>query len=77
MDEHGEPTHISPVFFDLLRRQYLPRAGLRLREHFVFPPNGYQLTRKSFAWTFRLACALFPGDVLLGDNHVIVLEAAS
>lgn len=24
MDEHGEPTHISPIFFDLLERQFLP-----------------------------------------------------
>ena len=76
MDEHGEPTHISPVFFDLLRRQFLPRAGLRLREHLVFPPDGYQLTRKPIAWTLRLASLAFPGDALLGDNHVLVLEAA-
>lgn len=76
MDEHGEPTHISPVFFDLLRRQFLPRAGLRLREHLLFPPNGYQLTRKPIAWTLRLASFAFPGEVLLGDNHVFVLEAA-
>ena len=27
MDERGEPTHISPVFFDLLCRQFLPRTG--------------------------------------------------
>jgi len=28
MDEFGEPTHISPIFWDLLQRQFLPRAGL-------------------------------------------------
>ncbi len=77
MDEHGEPTHISPVFFDLLRRQYLPRAHLRLREHLVFPPDGYQLTRKPIAWALRIAASAFPGDSLLGDNHILVLEAAS
>jgi 2-polyprenyl-3-methyl-5-hydroxy-6-metoxy-1,4-benzoquinol methylase len=76
MDEHSEPTHISPVFFDLLQRQFLPRAGLRLREHLVFPPNGYQLTRKPIAWTFRLASLAFSGEALLGDNHIFVLEAA-
>jgi len=75
MDERGEPTHISPIFFDLFRRQFLPLAGTRLREHFVFPPNGYQLTRKSFGWIFRAAAALLPGESLLGDNHVLVLEA--
>ena len=77
MDEHSEPTHISPVFFDLLQRQFLPRAGLRMREHLVFPPNGYQLTRKPIAWTLRLVAFAFSGDALLGDNHVFVLEAAA
>jgi 2-polyprenyl-3-methyl-5-hydroxy-6-metoxy-1,4-benzoquinol methylase len=77
MDEHSEPTHISPVFFDLLRRQFLTRASVRLRDHLVFPPNGYQLTRKSLAWAFRLASFAFSGDALLGDHHVFVVEAAS
>jgi 2-polyprenyl-3-methyl-5-hydroxy-6-metoxy-1,4-benzoquinol methylase len=77
MDEHSEPTHISPVFFDLLQRQFLPRAGLRLREHLVFPPNGYQLTRKPIAWAMRFASFAFSGNALLGDNHVFVVEAAS
>lgn len=76
MDERSEPTHISPVFFDLLRRQFLPRAGLRLRDHLVFPPNGYQLTRKPLSWALRLASFAFSGDALLGDNHVFVFEAA-
>ena len=74
MDEHSEPTHISPIFFDLLVRQFLPRAGLQLRERLVFPPNGYQLTRKPLAWAFRLATLVLSGSALLGDNHVFVLE---
>ena len=38
MDEFSEPTHISPIFpWDLLRRQFLRRAGVRLREHFLSP----------------------------------------
>jgi 2-polyprenyl-3-methyl-5-hydroxy-6-metoxy-1,4-benzoquinol methylase len=77
MDERSEPTHISPVFFDLLQRQFLPRAGLRLREHLLFPPNGYQLTRKPIAWAMRIASLAFSGDALLGDNHVFVLGAVS
>jgi len=77
MDERGEPTHISPVFYDLLKRQFLPRAGLQMREHLVFPPNGYQLTRKPIAWALRLASVAFSGAALLGDNHILVLEAAS
>jgi 2-polyprenyl-3-methyl-5-hydroxy-6-metoxy-1,4-benzoquinol methylase len=77
MDDKSEPTHISPIFFDLFRRQFLPRAGLRLREHLVFPPNGYHLTRKPIAWAMRLAASAFSGDALLGDNHIFVVEAAS
>ena len=73
MDEHSEPTHISPIFWDLLQRQFLPLAGLQLREHLVFPPNGFQLTRKPIAWLLRIAAAPFPGDSLLGDNQILVL----
>jgi 2-polyprenyl-3-methyl-5-hydroxy-6-metoxy-1,4-benzoquinol methylase len=74
MDEFSEPTHISPIFWDLLGRQLLPRAGVRLREHFLFPPNGYQLSRKPIAWTFRILASAFSEDSILGDNHILVLE---
>jgi len=74
MDEHGEPTHISPIFIDLLQRQFLPLARLRLRQHLVFPPQGYQLSRKSVAWTMRLLAAAFTGESIRGDNHILVLE---
>jgi 2-polyprenyl-3-methyl-5-hydroxy-6-metoxy-1,4-benzoquinol methylase len=76
MDEHGEPTHISPIFFDLLQRQFLPLVGLRLRQHLVFPAHGYRLSRKSVAWTMRLLAGAFSGESILGDNHILVLEAA-
>ena len=74
MDQHSEPTHISPIFWDLLERQLLPRAGVRLREHFVFPPSGYQLSRKRVAQTLARLATFLPGDALLGDNHVLVIE---
>jgi 2-polyprenyl-3-methyl-5-hydroxy-6-metoxy-1,4-benzoquinol methylase len=77
MDEYSDPTHISPIFSDLLRRQFLPRAGLKLTEHLLFPPRGYQLTRKPFAVPLALAAAAFRGDSVLGDNHVFVLEAGA
>ncbi len=76
MDEHGEPTHISPIFFDLLQRQFLPLAGLRLRQHLVFPPRGFQLSRKSVALTMRVMAQAFSGESILGDNHIFVLQAA-
>jgi 2-polyprenyl-3-methyl-5-hydroxy-6-metoxy-1,4-benzoquinol methylase len=74
MDEFSEPTHISPIYWDLLHRHFLARAGLRLREHLVFPPNGYQLSRRSIAWMARIVAAAFSGDSILGDNHILVLE---
>lgn len=77
MDEFGEPTHISPIFFDLLKRQFLPLAGLRLRQHLLFPPNGFQLSRKPVAWSMGLVASLLPGESIIGDNHVLVLEVSS
>lgn len=74
MDEASEPTHISPIFRDLLCRQYLPLAELELVEHRVFPPRGFQLTRQAYARAFRTAALFFRGDSLLGDNHVFVLR---
>ncbi len=76
MDEYSDPTHISPIFVDLLRRQFLPQAGLQVAEHKVFPPKGYQLTRKPFALPLALLASAFPGDSVVGDNHIFVLEAA-
>lgn len=77
MDEFGEPTHISPIFFDLFQRQFLPLARLRLRQHLLFPPNGFKLSRKSIAWSLGLAASVLPGESIIGDNHVLVLEAVS
>jgi 2-polyprenyl-3-methyl-5-hydroxy-6-metoxy-1,4-benzoquinol methylase len=77
MDEYSDPTHISPIFVNLLRRQFLPRAGLQIAEHRVFPPRGYQLTRKPFALPLALLASALAGDSVLGDNHIFVLEAAT
>lgn len=74
MDEFSEPTHISPIFWDLLSRQFLPRVGLNVREHLLFPPRGFQLSRKSIAWTFRIAGTFLSNECAFGDNHVLVLE---
>jgi len=75
MDERSDPTHISPIFFDLLYRQFLPRAGLQVREHLLFPPNGHQLTRMPIALAMKLASAAFSSAAILGDHHVFVLES--
>ncbi|MEM1552868.1 MAG: class I SAM-dependent methyltransferase [Candidatus Bathyarchaeia archaeon] len=76
MDERGDPTHISPIFWDLFTRQYLPKAGLVLIEHRTYPPNGFLLTRPAFAWLFRLLAKGLKGPALLGDNHIFVLGRA-
>jgi 2-polyprenyl-3-methyl-5-hydroxy-6-metoxy-1,4-benzoquinol methylase len=76
MDEHSDPTHISPIFFDLLYRQFLPRAGLRVKEHLFFPPNGHQFTRKPIAFALKLASKTFGGNAAVGDDHVLIVERA-
>ncbi len=74
MNEHSEPTHISPIFWDLFQRQYLPRAGLQLADHLLFPPHGYQLTRTGFAIVLHPLNWVLGGECLEGDNHVFVLR---
>lgn len=75
MDLHSEKEHITPIFWDLFTRQYLPRAELRVVEHQVYPERGYQLTRPVLAGSMRLFSVFLRGECLYGDNHVIVLTA--
>jgi 2-polyprenyl-3-methyl-5-hydroxy-6-metoxy-1,4-benzoquinol methylase len=77
MDEYGDPTHISPIFYELLLRQFLPRSGLQLQQHLLFPPHGFQLSRKSVAWLMGMATRWLPGETIAGDIHVLVLKARS
>jgi 2-polyprenyl-3-methyl-5-hydroxy-6-metoxy-1,4-benzoquinol methylase len=74
MDEISEPTHISPIFWDLLNRQFLPRAGLELVEHRLYPSRGYSVPRPGYAWAFRGLAQVLRGDCLEGGNHVFVLR---
>ncbi len=67
-------THLSPIFWDLLTRQYLPRAELRLAGHYVHPPNSYKVNLPRSAWAFRILARLLSGPALLGDSHVFVLK---
>ena len=74
LDKHGDPTHITPIFWDLLTRQYLDRAGLRLVEHHVYPPRGFIAGRPAYQRLLRLLAPLVVGPPhLMGDNHVLVL----
>jgi len=74
MDEAGEPTHISPLFWDLLNRQVLPLAGLRMQEHYLYPVNGYLATRRRYSWIMRGLSGFLRGECKFGDAHVMVLQ---
>ena len=75
MDETSEPTHISPIFWDLFCRQFLPIAELTVKEHHFHPSNGFIGTRARFAWAMRGLSWVLPGQCKFGDNHIIVLQA--
>jgi len=76
MDELGEPTHISPIFIELFQRQFLRLANLKLEEHLVFPPRGFQLSRLWVAWLMGMTVRLLPGNSIAGDHHVFVLSSS-
>lgn len=76
MDETGDPTHISPIFWELFARQYLPLSGLHLVRHLTYPRDGYLVTRPSYAWMLKMLARILPGYAPYGDNHVIVLARA-
>ena len=72
-----DDTHISPIFWDLLTRQYLPRVELQLVGHHSYPPNGYKVNLPRSAWAFRILARFLSGPALLGDSHVFVLKRAT
>jgi len=72
-DHHGDPTHISPIFWDLLVRQYLRSSGLRLLEHHLYPANGFRAGRPLYRRVLQLAAPVIGRGNLLGDSHIIVL----
>jgi SAM-dependent methyltransferase len=77
MDEQSEVTHISPIFWDLFNRQFLPCAGLELAGHRLFPRLGYRVTRPRYAWALRALASVLAGECREGDNHVLILRRSS
>jgi 2-polyprenyl-3-methyl-5-hydroxy-6-metoxy-1,4-benzoquinol methylase len=75
-DSYGDPTHISPIFWNLLVRRYLPSAGLRLIEHHLYPPGGFRAGRPVYRRIIRWLAPTLRQSNLLGDNHVIVVRRA-
>jgi 2-polyprenyl-3-methyl-5-hydroxy-6-metoxy-1,4-benzoquinol methylase len=76
MDATSEPTHISPIFWDLFERQFLPISGMKIHEHHLVPPNGFVATRRRYTWMMRGLSWFVSGACKFGDNHVFVLKAA-
>jgi len=75
--EENTPEHITPIHFDLFLRHTISRAGLKLAEHFTFPPGEFPLTgRRYFVPFFRLSALLMKGPALTGDTHFFVLRKA-
>src|SRR3984957_8607456 len=75
MDEVSEPTHISPIFWDLFERQFLPIAEMKIHEHHLVPPNGFISTRPRYSWLMRAMSWFVAGTCKFGDNHIFVLKA--
>jgi SAM-dependent methyltransferase len=71
-DQHGDPTHASPIFWDLLNRQYLPRAHLELAAHAYHPPNGFIVGRPPCSRCLSVISPTLRGR-LVGANHILVL----
>lgn len=77
MADELSPSHISPVFYDLFIRQYLPLAGLSLVEHQVYPKDDFpQTTRRWMVPLFKALGRVLKGRALLGDTNVFVLRRA-
>ena len=69
------PEHITPIHLDLFLRHSVPKAGLKLAEHFVYPEGEFPLTgRRYFVLLFRLASLFMKGPALTGDTHFFVLR---
>jgi hypothetical protein len=71
MDYQGDPSHISPIFLDLLPR-YLASADLQVVAHQTFPARN-SLSRRWIGHVARVLSLVLPGRANLGDNHVFVL----
>jgi len=69
------PGHITPIHLELFQRQILPRTGLKLVEHFVYPKGKFPLTGRGYLVPFFwLAVPFMSGPALTGDSHIFVLK---
>jgi SAM-dependent methyltransferase len=75
-DENDDPAHISPIFWDLLVRKYLPRADLAIADHTVYPPDRFIAGRPVYRKLISLIRPCIRGTCRAGDNHILVLVPA-
>lgn len=69
------PEHITPIHLDLFLRQVVPRTGLVLIEHRVYPEGRFPLTARNYLVPFfSLFKSVMKGTALTGDSHVFVLK---
>lgn len=71
----GEPAHISPIFWDLFRWQFLPVPRLDLKERHFHPSDGFVATRRRHSRMMRGFSWLVRGQFKFSGNHVLVLCA--
>lgn len=53
MDIYGDPTHLSPIFGDLLVRRYLLKPNLQLVAQNFYPRQGFVTGRSVYSWRLR------------------------
>lgn len=76
--EANTPGHITPIHLDLFKRQTVPRSGLKIIEHRVYPEGEFPLTGRTYIVPlFWPLIPLLRGPALTGDTHVFVLKRAS
>ncbi len=73
-DEYGDPTHISPIFGDLLENRYLPPAGLKLLDRVSYPAVGFVAGASRRRRMLNIAMRITPAGELHGDISTYVLE---
>lgn len=74
MDQHGDPTHITPIHWDILFEKLLPQASLNC-ESYVPYPKGFSSGRRTTRLLLNnVARFVANHPPLIGDAHVFVLR---
>lgn len=77
MFEESSVGHISPIFWDLLTRVYLPSAGLRVISATTFPPGEFVQCRTVYRRMWRTLRPLLQSRPRwAGEAHILVLAPA-